>query len=81
MIPGRDEWGRTQLERRRAVRLLPDRDVYAAHPEDVIIAGILQVSGELVDRASIRRWAEKLGLTEAWDAVLSRLDQATGAQQ
>jgi hypothetical protein len=99
MIPGRDEWGCTQLDRRRAVRLLPDRDVFAAHPEDVIIgklryfheggsdkhlrdvAGILQVSGELVDRASVRRWAEKLGVTEAWDAVLSRVDQAADAQR
>ncbi len=91
MLPGRDEWGQVQLDRRRAVRLLPDRTVYAAHPEDVIIgklryfheggsdkhlrdiAGMLQVSGELIDRANVRRWAEKLGVTEAWDAVLSRL--------
>ena len=99
MVPRSDEWSREQLQRRQKVALLPDREGYAAHPEDVIIgklryfheggsdkhlrdiAGILQVSGELVDRASVRRWAEKLGVTEAWDAVLSRLDQAAHGQK
>lgn len=94
MIPGRDEWGRNQLSRRREVRLLPDREVFAAHPEDVIIgklryfheggsdkhlrdiASILQVSGELVDHESVRQWADRLGVTDAWQAVLSRLAEA-----
>lgn len=35
--PRDDEWGRAQLGRRRRVRLLPDRDGFAARPEDVII--------------------------------------------
>ena len=92
MIPGRDKWGQGQLNRRRTVRLLPDRNVYAAHPEDVIIgklryfheggsdkhlrdiATILQLSGELVDCDDVRQWAEELGVTEAWEAVLSRLE-------
>lgn len=99
MIPGRDEWGRGQLSRRCEVHLLPDRTVYAAHPEDVIIgklryfheggsdkhlrdiAGILQVSGELVDFENVRQWAEQLGVLESWEAVLSRIPDAASEQR
>lgn len=94
MIPKRDEWGRSQLDRRQAVGILPERIVFAAHPEDVIlgklqyfheggsdkhlrdICGILQTSGEMIDRDNVRRWAEKLGVTAAWDAVLFKLKQS-----
>ena len=37
------------------------------------ITGILRVSGEQVDQAYVAQWAEKLGLTEIWQAVLRRL--------
>lgn len=37
MLPRRDAWGAARMSRRRPVRLLPDRDVMAAAPEDVII--------------------------------------------
>jgi predicted nucleotidyltransferase len=37
------------------------------------ITGILKVSGEIVDRAYVARWAETLGLTEIWTAILRRL--------
>lgn len=37
------------------------------------ITGILRVSGEAVDRDDIRRWAEKLGLSAIWQAILQRL--------
>ncbi len=94
MVARPDAWGRTQLSRRRRVRLLPDRDGYAARPEDVIIskmdyyreggsekhlrdiAGILKVSDDDVDREYVARWAEQLGLTEVWQAVLRRLGSA-----
>jgi hypothetical protein len=45
MLPRADDWGRAQLGRRQLVRLLPDRDGYAARPEDVII-GKLWYYGE-----------------------------------
>jgi hypothetical protein len=34
---------------------------------------MLQVSGELIDKAYIDRWAQELGFTEEWQAVLNRL--------
>jgi len=33
-----DEWGRTQVRRRRKRRLLPDREAYVGAPEDIIIS-------------------------------------------
>jgi len=85
-----DEWGRAQMARRRRVLLLPDREGYAAAPEDVIlgklwyfaeggsdkhlrdIVAMLRVSPEQIDRAEVDVWARKLGLDEAWTAVLER---------
>jgi hypothetical protein len=37
------------------------------------IAGILKISGELVDRDYISEWSYRLGLTEIWDAVQRRV--------
>ena len=37
------------------------------------ITGILRISGAAVDRADIGRWAEKLGYSEIWQAVLQKL--------
>jgi hypothetical protein len=37
MLPRDDEWGSGQIERRRRVRILPDREAFAASPEDVIL--------------------------------------------
>ena len=37
MLPRSDEWGRTQLERRRHLLLLPDQMGFVASPEDVIL--------------------------------------------
>jgi hypothetical protein len=85
-----DEWGQAQMARRRRILLLPDREAFAAAPEDVIlgklwyynegrsdkhlrdIAGILRMSGDQIDRADIEAWARKLGLEEAWAAVVER---------
>jgi len=36
------------------------------------IAGMLQVSPELIDLDHVARWAEELGVRETWDAVLER---------
>lgn len=41
------------------------------HLRDIV--GVLEVSGEEIDRVYIREWAERLGLTEIWEAVLRRL--------
>lgn len=38
------------------------------------IAGILKISGEMVDWDYITEWAKRLDLTEVWDAVRGRLD-------
>jgi hypothetical protein len=37
ILPRNDEWARVQMARARSVRLLPDRDVMTAAPEDVIL--------------------------------------------
>ena len=37
------------------------------------IAGVLRVQGDRVDRDYIDAWAAKLGLTDVWKCVLSRL--------
>ncbi len=39
------------------------------------ITGILKVSGEEVDRCYVSQWAEELGLTEIWQAILRRLGE------
>jgi len=39
------------------------------------IAGILKISGEMVDRDYIVDWAKRLGLSEIWDAVQRRLGE------
>jgi predicted nucleotidyltransferase len=38
------------------------------------IAGILQVSGDQVDRDYVEHWAEQLGLLRAWQAAVRRLE-------
>ncbi len=45
------------------------------------ITGILRVSGELVDRADVTRWAGQLGVLEIWRAVLERLGEAPPARE
>lgn len=37
------------------------------------ITGILQISGDEVDRLYIATWAERLSVTEIWEAILRRL--------
>jgi hypothetical protein len=39
------------------------------------IAGMLQVSGDEIDRSYVDHWALELGLTREWEAVLDRLRQ------
>lgn len=93
MMARRDAWGKEQLARRRRKLIFPDREAFAASPEDVIlgkmwyyqeggsekhlrdIAGILQVSGDEVDRGYVAEWAERLNLTEIWQAIVKRLEK------
>lgn len=88
-----DAWGRSQIARRQAVELFPDRRSFLASPEDVIlgkmvcyreggsekhlrdITGILRIRGELVDRKYVADFAQQLGLSEIWEAILKRLEQ------
>ena len=37
------------------------------------IAGVLLVQGERVNRQDIAEWAARLGVTEVWELVLSRV--------
>ena len=37
------------------------------------VAGMMKVSGGLVDTAYVARWAEHLGLCQIWQAILDRL--------
>lgn len=92
VFPREDDWGRTQLTRRRREKVLPDVEGYIASPEDIIlgklwyhadggsdkhlrdIAGILRVSGELVDRDDVTAWATKLGYLDIWRNVLAAVD-------
>lgn len=38
------------------------------------VAAILQVSGDLVNRERVLEWAERLGVTSHWRAVVERVD-------
>jgi hypothetical protein len=38
------------------------------------IAGVLRVQGDLIDRDRISDWSKRLGLSEAWELALRRLD-------
>lgn len=40
ILPRTDDWGKLQLSRRQKILLLPDREGYAASPEDVILGKI-----------------------------------------
>ena len=37
------------------------------------IASVLRTSGDEIDTAYIDRWADTLGLTDVWRAILERL--------
>ncbi len=39
------------------------------------IAGILKISGEMVDKDYIAEWSRQLGLTEIWDAIQRRIGE------
>ncbi len=39
------------------------------------ITGILKISGDEVDRQYIEGWAQRLGLTDVWEAILKRLGE------
>lgn len=39
------------------------------------IAGILKISGEIIDRQYVERFARELGVSEHWQAVLQRVGQ------
>ena len=36
------------------------------------VAGMLQVSGELIDRDNVARWAAELGVLDIWQTILER---------
>jgi hypothetical protein len=38
------------------------------------ICGILKAQGDRIDRGYIRRWAQRMGLVDIWDAVLARIE-------
>jgi hypothetical protein len=38
------------------------------------IAGMLKVSGSVIDRAYLARWVERFGLQEIWQSILRQLD-------
>lgn len=41
------------------------------------ISGILRISGGAVDRTFVTDWAERLGYSETWNAILNKVDSAT----
>lgn len=41
LVARNDEWGRTQMTRRKRIPVLPTIDAYTAHPEDVILGKLL----------------------------------------
>ena len=95
IFPRDDEWGRSQLNRREQIPMLPGRLVNAGSREDIIlgkliyyaegqsdkhlrdIKGILSVSGDLVNRKEIERWAEKLNVLDIWNMILMLPDAPT----
>lgn len=44
------------------------------------ITGMLKVSGDEIDQKYISDWAERLGLTEIWHAILTRLGQISPSE-
>ncbi len=40
------------------------------------IAAMLQVSGDIIDRDDVTRWATELGVLDIWQAILTRLKDA-----
>jgi hypothetical protein len=84
---GSDAFHAWAMERRRQVSLGPDRSLWLAPPEYVIvrklqfyreggsdkhlrdIRGMLEASGEIIDRGAVEDWAQRLGVTEQWLSV------------
>ncbi len=40
------------------------------------ISSMRETSGHLIDRDSVTRWADKLGVLDTWNVILQRLDQS-----
>jgi predicted nucleotidyltransferase len=92
MLSRDDNWGRSQIARRRQIEVVDGCHAFVASPEDVIlgklvyyreggsekhlrdITGILKVNVESVDREYVRKFAEHLQVSDAWDAILDRLN-------
>lgn len=45
------------------------------------VAAMLQASAEAIDRGYIEHWSQALGLTDAWRAVISRLDASSAKEK
>ncbi len=96
MVARDDEWGRTQLARRRRIELTPGQLAFIAAPEDVIlgkllyyregqsdkhlrdIAGMLQTSGNAINRDDVSAWAARLKVLDIWQAIVRRVDSSAG---
>ena len=44
------------------------------------IAGVLRIQGAAIDRVRITEWADRLGLSEVWSLVQTRLANESGAE-
>ena len=91
MIPKYGTWQEQQLSFRRKLQILPNRDIFVARPEDVIlskmqyykeggsekhlrdITGMLKISPDQIDKDYVKIWANHLGVTDVWEAILRRL--------
>jgi hypothetical protein len=90
-----DNWGLSQMARRRKIQIATGIVGYAASPEDIILgkmkyyreggsekhlsdmAGIMQVSGENIDRQYLESWITRLGYEDIWAAVQNKLSGST----
>jgi hypothetical protein len=60
---------RSQFGRICRLRPAPDYEASFDSPEDLIINGILKISGERLDRGYLESWVRRLGLEEPWKDV------------
>lgn len=90
-IAAADDWGRTQMKRRRLEELAPGKPLYFASPEDVVlhklewyrqaggvsdrqwkdVIGVLSVQQSDLEFDYMRRWADRLALTELLERAVA----------
>ena len=77
MFPGANEWARTQLSRRRRLKILPDLDASVASAEDVILGKLWYYT----DGGSEKHLRDIVGILKRRGPLIDRAEVAAWAEK